>query len=71
MVKIFFIACREYQDSSLPPLYFNTSVQVDIDGDVDDLEMALVAEHSRNGVRGAVVYKVGHILISSLGIVLI
>ena len=37
---------------------------------MDDLEKALVAEHSRNGVRGAVVYKVGHILISSLGFVL-
>lgn len=58
MVKIFIIARREYQDLSFPPVYLSTSVEVDIGGNVGNLEEALVAKHSGNGVQTAAIYKV-------------
>ncbi|KAH0839406.1 hypothetical protein J3R83DRAFT_136 [Lanmaoa asiatica] len=57
MVKVHFIARREHVGSSMPPFYFNTYVQVDIEGDVGDLIEALVTAYSGKGVEGAIVYK--------------
>ena len=68
MVKVYFIACLEHITSSIPPYYFNTSAEVDIEGDVDDLQKALVAEYSRKGIQNAIVYKVGLIVIFNLNI---
>jgi hypothetical protein len=71
MVKVYFIARLEHITSFIPPYYFDTSAEVDIEGDVDDLRKALVAEYSGKGVQNAIIYKVGQIVTFSLDIVLI
>ena len=71
MVKVYFIACLEHIMSPIPPYYFNTSTEVNIEGDVDDLQKALVAEYSRKGIQNAIIYKVGLIVIFNLDIALI
>lgn len=71
MVKIYLIARLEHITSSIPPYYFDTSAEVDIEGDVDDLRKALVAEYSGKGVQNAIVYKVGLIVSFSIDIALI
>jgi len=57
MVKVYFIACLEHITSSIPPYYFDTSAEVDIEGDVDDLWKALIAEYSGKGIQNAIIYK--------------